>query len=105
MITSRNTSLAAQTIGFARPYSAGISNQSITLPTANEQNNNKQESNPSTPEQIQAAISQTGLSKENHFIQEGDRRVNQALQAYNQIRNASQQTQLENIIVRVDYYA
>lgn len=105
MITIHNSSLAAQPVGFTQPNPASLNKKPASFPAANDQNNNGQGPSASTPEQIQAAIAQTGLTEEGNFSQESNRRANQALQAYNQTRNQPIQAQLENIISRVDYYA
>lgn len=104
VITIHNSSLASQPVGFSQPQRTSLDNKP-TPPAANEQNNSIQAPPASTPEQIQAAVAQIGLTKEDNFSQENNRRTNQALQAYNQTRNQPVQTQLENIISRVDYYA
>lgn len=101
MITIHNSSLAAQPIGFSQPNPANNGNR----PVGDAPNNYQQEPSASTPEQIEAAISQTGLPKENNFSQETDRRAIKALQAYNQTLNQLTQNQLQNNIVGIDYYA
>jgi len=104
VITIHSSSLAAQPIGFPQPNRTSNSNEPTSLP-ADAQNKYGQALPASTPEQIEAAISQTGLAKENNVFQETDRRLNKALQAYHQIRNQTIQVQLENNLDRVDYYA
>jgi len=100
-----HSSSAAQPSSFVRPNPADLNNKPAQLPTANDQNNSGQTSPVSTPEQIQAAVAKTGLTRDDNFSQETDRRTRQALQIYNQTRNQPMQTQLENLIVRVDYFA
>jgi len=102
VITIHNSSLASQRVGFSRPTSTAVNNGASTV---NDQNNPGPDASASTPDQIQAAIKQTGLPTDANFPQESSRRANQALQAYNQTRNHPIQAQLENLISRVDYYA
>lgn len=105
MITVHNSSLTVPAFGSTELNPASLNKKTTPLPAVNEQDNNGTTPRASTPEQIQAAVAQTGLTTEIDFSQEYDRRTNQALQAYSQTRNQPVQAQLDNLIVRVDYYA
>jgi len=100
-----NSSLTVPAFGSTEPNPASLNKKTAPSPAVNEQDNNGTTRSASTPEQIQAAVAQTGLTKEIDFSQGNDRRTNQALQAYSQTRNQPVQAQLDNLIVRVDYYA
>ena len=105
MITVHNSSLTVPAFGSTESNPASLNKKTAPLPAVNEQDNNGNKPRASTPEQIQAAVAQTGLTKETDFSQGNNRRTNQALQAYSQTRNQPVQAQLDNLIVRVDYYA
>ncbi len=104
MITIHNSSLAYIRTGYNSPEQTAIDRKQLQPVSTDEQNKKNQRTAVSTPDQIQAAIAQTGLAKESNLSNENDRRTNLALSAYNQTRNQPVRAQLENIISRVDYY-
>lgn len=105
MNTIHSSSLAFYPAGYIKPEQDSL-NTKQARPVAFDEQKQKQENLPaSTPEQIKAAIANVGLKKEEGFSQESNTRINRALQAYNQTRDQPIQTQLENIISSVDYYA
>ena len=105
MITIHNSSLASIRNGYIKPEQLSVDKRQAQTTSPEEQRKKEQGTQASTPDQIQAAITQTGLSKESNLSNENDRRTNIALKTYNQTRNQQAQAQLENIISRVDYYA
>lgn len=106
MITIHNSSLVFNRAGYIKPEQVSLDKkQAQPLAVTNDQHEKNQGLPVSTPEQVQAAIAQVGLTKDDNFSQENDRPTNKALQAYNQTRNQPNQIQLENILPRVDYYA
>ena len=104
MITIHSSSLAAHFHGFIQPDPAALSKKPAPSAAVNDQVNIGQTPSVSTPEQIRTTIAQTGPIKEANLSQDTHKRTNEALQAYNQIRNHPVRAQLENLIVRVDYY-
>ncbi|MDD2761677.1 MAG: hypothetical protein PHH11_15475 [Methylomonas sp.] len=105
MITIHNSSLTFNRTGYIRPEQASLDKKQTLALVADGQSSIEQGISASTPEQVQAAIAKSGLSKEQNLPKEYDRRTNIALQAYNQTRNQPIQVQLESLINSVDLYA
>lgn len=106
--TIHSSSLAAHRPGYIRP-----AQESLTQTQAKKDarsNYRQPEAEPaevqtSTPEQIQTALAKVGLNRQDSFFENSTARNYKAVQAYTQTSEHINQTQLENIISRVDYYA
>ncbi len=105
MITIHNSSLTFPRTGDVKLAQAAVDKNQAQSASEDGRNKTTQASPASTPDQIQAAIAQTGLSKESSFSNDNNRQTNIALNAYNQTRNQAIQAELESTITRVDYYA
>jgi hypothetical protein len=102
-----SSSLAAHQTGYIRPARDSL-NQTQAKNEATvsvKHTENIAEIQASTPEQIQNALTKTGLNRPGSFFEHNTPRSNKALQAYAQTSEQLNQTQLENIISHVDYYA
>lgn len=104
--TIHSSSLAFIPSGYVKPEQEVVVNKPANAVVSNDNGvNNRLQSPASTPEQVKTALTKSGLNNQDNFNQSDNTRTNKALQTYAETRNYSLQTQLENMISRVDYYA
>lgn len=106
--TIHSSSLAAHRPGYIRPAQDSLTQAQAkknALSNFRQPEAKPAEVEPSTPEQIQKALAKVGLNRQDSFFENSTARNYKALQAYTQTSEHINQTQLENIISRVDYYA
>lgn len=108
MNTIHSSSLATYSTGPIKPEQSSLASKQVragATDTQGESQKQRPEAAASTPEQIKTALAKTGLNNTADFASDGNTRANKALQTYNRTRDQVLQTQLENSISRVDYYA
>jgi hypothetical protein len=104
--TIHSSSLAFIPTGYIKPEQESvIKKPADTIVSSNYGIDNRLQAPASTPEQVKTALTKLGLNNQDDFNQGDNTRSNKALQAYAETLNQLTQTQLENMISRVDYYA
>lgn len=106
--TIHSSSLAAHKTGYIRPAQDNLTQTQAKKDVESSYGQSdalQRDVQTSTPEQIQTALAQVGLNRQDSFFENTTARNVKALQAYTQTSEHINQTQLENIISRVDYYA
>lgn len=105
-----NSSLTFSPVAYTqKPQSGRIDNGEASTIDAANNNANKQRSDfngqPSSTEQIKAALADAGLSNENANNQTNNTRTQKALNAYTQNHNQTAQLKVAEIISGIDLYA
>ncbi len=105
MNTIHSSSLAFYPTGYTKAGQDSLNKNQAQSNAASEQSAPRQDLLASTPEQIKTALARIGFDKKDNFSQGNNARSNQAVQAYQQTQDQVMQSELENMISRVDTYA